>query len=171
MSRPVGSAASPSAASTITAATSRSPRAEASLRYASGSAVLVAERVDLDCLNSALLPPARALGSQFCPGANHWFACPAPFRKIFRFPCHANHHSSPARLVPPKGRIAIVTDAGRDAMDADGAADEQRQGGRGTRVVLTPRRWRQACGDKPEATVTNKPDHRGATVLSRAVIG
>src|SRR5215213_5302207 len=33
--------------------------------------------------------------------------------------------------------------------------------GRRSRVVLTPRRWRQVCGDKPQATVTNKPDHRG----------
>src|SRR3954453_1904470 len=41
-----------------------------------------------------------------------------------------------------------------------GVADERHQGGRRSRVVLTPRRWRQACGDKPEATVTNKPDHR-----------
>jgi hypothetical protein len=28
------------------------------------------------------------------------------------------------RLVPLEGRIAIVTDAGRDAVDADGAFDE-----------------------------------------------
>src|SRR5215218_11183827 len=33
--------------------------------------------------------------------------------------------------------------------------------GRRSRVVLTPRRWRQVCGDKPQATVTRKPDHRG----------
>src|SRR4051794_12366503 len=106
-----------------------------------------------------------------CSAANHRFACPAPFRKIFRFPPDANHHSSPRRLVPPKGRIAVVTDAGRDAMDADGAADEQR-----------PRRTAKSCGPDAstlasslrfdtQATVTTKPDHRGATVLSRAVIG
>ena len=28
------------------------------------------------------------------------------------------------RLVPPEGRLAIVTDAGRDAVDAGGASDE-----------------------------------------------
>jgi hypothetical protein len=28
------------------------------------------------------------------------------------------------RLVPQEGRLAIVTDAERDAMDAEGAADE-----------------------------------------------
>ncbi len=28
------------------------------------------------------------------------------------------------RLVPQEGRLAIVTDAGRDAVDVDGASDE-----------------------------------------------
>jgi hypothetical protein len=49
----------------------------------------------------------------------------------------------PQPSTPHEGRIAIVTDAGLDAMDAGGAFDEQRQGGRRSRVVLTPRRWRQ----------------------------
>jgi hypothetical protein len=31
----------------------------------------------------------------------------------------------PLRPVPLEGRIAIVTDAGRDAVDADGAKDER----------------------------------------------
>jgi hypothetical protein len=44
---------------------------------------------------------------------------------------------------PDGGRIAIVTDAGRNAMDADGAADDSAKSGRRSRVVLTPRRWRQ----------------------------
>jgi hypothetical protein len=60
-----------------------------------------------------------------------------------------------ALLIPPshpsEGRIAIVTDAGRDAVDAaaPGAhqrADEWRNCGRQSRVVLTPRRWRQVGG-------------------------
>jgi hypothetical protein len=51
-------------------------------------------------------------------------------------------YASPSR--PTEGRLAIVTDAGRDAMDADGADNERRRGGRRSRVVLTPRRWRQA---------------------------
>ena len=42
-----------------------------------------------------------------------------------------------------KGRIAIVTDAERDAVDASSAADEQRLSGRRSRVVLMPRRWHQ----------------------------
>jgi hypothetical protein len=47
---------------------------------------------------------------------------------------------------PTEGRIAIVTDAGLDAMDAGGAADEAPARGRQSRVVLTPRRWRQVGG-------------------------
>ena len=44
----------------------------------------------------------------------------APFSKIFRFPFEANHLHIFSRLVPLEGRLAIVTDAGRDAVDADG---------------------------------------------------
>ena len=90
----------------------------------------------------------------------------------------------------------IVTDAGRDAVDAaafarDGIAgrvgerpvrDQQRADEgccsvRRSRVVLTPRRWRQVRGGKsaqpgldtpyPLATVANKRGHRGATVFLR----
>jgi hypothetical protein len=49
---------------------------------------------------------------------------------------------------PTEGRLAIVTDAGRDAVDAGGAKDESASGGRRSRVVLTPRRWRQVCETK-----------------------
>ena len=36
----------------------------------------------------------------------------------------ANHVYIRCRPVPPEGRFAIVTDAGRDAVDADSAFDE-----------------------------------------------
>ena len=83
----------------------------------------------------------------------------------------------------------IVTDAGRGAVDAAAFcaqrdcragdepvsdqqhADERCCSVRRSRVVLTPRRWRQVRGvasaqpglDKtyPWTTVANKPDHRG----------
>src|SRR5450755_1116068 len=42
-----------------------------------------------------------------------------------------------------EGRFAIVTDVGRDAVDAGGALTKALIGGRRSRVVLTPRRWRQ----------------------------
>jgi hypothetical protein len=63
--------------------------------------------------------------------------------------------------VPHEGRIAIVTDAGWDAVDASGASDE----GADLRTA-------KSCGSDAstlassfaemirEATVTRKPDHR-----------
>ena len=44
---------------------------------------------------------------------------PAPIAKIFLFPSEANHLFICRCLVPLEGRLAIVTDAGRDAVDAD----------------------------------------------------
>jgi hypothetical protein len=66
-------------------------------------------------------------------------------------PCVEKYFASPfgrnsfidSTVHPKEGRIAIVTDAGLDAMDAGGAADESATCGRRSRVVLTPRRWRQ----------------------------
>jgi hypothetical protein len=42
---------------------------------------------------------------------------------------------------PTQGRIAIVTDAGLDAMDAEARFDGTCRCGRRSRVVLMPRRW------------------------------
>ena len=49
--------------------------------------------------------------------------CPAPFVKIFRFAADPNQQYIAHRPVP-QGALAIVTNAGRDAVDADGAFDE-----------------------------------------------
>src|SRR5258707_9766514 len=75
------------------------------------------------------------------------------FERVERFVRKLNHVSwsqersiSHSRLVPQRGRLAIVTDAGRDAVDADDATDESTGCGRRSRVVLTPRRWRQVGG-------------------------
>src|SRR6266550_4287432 len=70
-------------------------------------------------------------------------ACPAPFAKIFLFQPEANQFTESHRPVPTEGR-AHVTNAGRDAVDAGGALDEMCCSGRRSRVVLTPRCWRQA---------------------------
>src|ERR1700687_1167757 len=43
---------------------------------------------------------------------------PAPFAKIIPFAADPNQLHILHRLVPLEGRIAIVTDAGRDAVDA-----------------------------------------------------
>jgi hypothetical protein len=70
--------------------------------------------------------------------------------------------------VPTEGRIAIVTDVGWDAVDAAASgglvkqrADEWRFRGRRSRVVLTPRCWRQVRGFFRATTVARKPGHRG----------
>jgi hypothetical protein len=52
------------------------------------------------------------------------FACPALFAKIFWFSEDPNHFYIRCRPVPQEGRLAIVTDAGRDAVDARRRADE-----------------------------------------------
>jgi hypothetical protein len=44
--------------------------------------------------------------------------CPPPRAKIFRLTRRANQCFSSARPTPPEGRLAIVTDAGWDAVDA-----------------------------------------------------
>jgi hypothetical protein len=75
-----------------------------------------------------------------------WPPCPAPFSKIFRFHFDPNHFNNSRRLVPHEGRIAIVTDAGRDAVDAGALLTSALPRGRRSRVVLTPRRWRQVPG-------------------------
>jgi hypothetical protein len=65
-------------------------------------------------------------------------------QKYSYFSFDPNHFYIRRRSVPMQGRIAIVTDAGRDAVDAGCAFDEMRLArGRRSRVVLTPRRRRQ----------------------------
>src|SRR5579872_1043093 len=68
-----------------------------------------------------------------------------------------------SRIVPPRqeGRLAIVTNAGRDAVDVLAPLTNGARGGRRSRVVLTPRRWRQVCGDIPQAMVAKKPGSPG----------
>jgi hypothetical protein len=49
---------------------------------------------------------------------------------------------------PGRGALAIVTNVGIGCGGRGGAFDEQRQGGRRSRVVLMPRRWHQVGGCK-----------------------
>jgi hypothetical protein len=83
---------------------------------------------------------------KICPTGKSAKTCTAPLSKIFCFALYPNHSYIHHRLVPLEGRIAIVTDAGWDAVDADSAIDERHEGGRRSRVVLTPRRWCQVGG-------------------------
>jgi hypothetical protein len=97
----------------------------------------------------------------YLPDLLIWGVCRVPFAKTFLF------RRNQIKIIisssrPTEGRLAIVTDAGRDAVDADGAFDERR-------VTRTAK----SCGpDAPTlafksaqktapATVTNKPGHRG----------
>jgi hypothetical protein len=56
---------------------------------------------------------------------------------------HDNFGLFSRNWTPTEGRLAIVTNAGRDAVDAGGALTKALGCGRRSRVVLTPRRWRQ----------------------------
>src|SRR5438105_14528518 len=56
--------------------------------------------------------------NRFCLTGKSPNCCPALFAKIFPFAPDPNQLHIPHRLVPNEGRIAIVTDAGRDAVDA-----------------------------------------------------
>jgi hypothetical protein len=46
------------------------------------------------------------------------FSVQPHLKKYFLFTPDPNHFIYSRRLVPPEGRLAIVTDAGRDAVDA-----------------------------------------------------
>src|SRR5262249_45215256 len=63
-----------------------------------------------------------------------------------------------------KGRIAIVTNVARNAVDADALTDERRDRGRRSRVVLAPQgpapSWRRCLRIAP-MTVANGMVHRG----------
>ena len=88
---------------------------------------------------------------------------------------------------PTEGRIAIVTNAGWDAVDASSVRralsvlDENAGCVRQSRVVLTPRRWRQVlrrcigptgqdASSIRKATVAKEPDRRGEYDISRKTI-
>src|SRR6266496_5630398 len=77
--------------------------------------------------------------TDFTRRANHFvfseIACPAPFAKIFLFRPEANQFTDSHRPVPLEGRIAIVTDAGRDAVDARASGDVRGWQGGSTRPV------------------------------------
>src|ERR1700722_8557439 len=73
--------------------------------------------------------------------------CPAPIAKIFPFPSDANHLLIPRRPVPQRG--GSRSSRTRDGMRWTWVAHLTRAlpYGRRSRVVLTPRRWRQVGDD------------------------
>ena len=56
-----------------------------------------------------------------CLSGKSLISCPALSAKIFPFLPDPNHRHILSHPASSEGRIAIVTDAGRDAVDADGA--------------------------------------------------
>jgi hypothetical protein len=68
---------------------------------------------------------------------------------------------------PIRGALRTSRTLRWDAVDAGSARDECRHRGRRSRVVLTPRRWRQAFEKFSEVTVAKEPGHRGEREVSR----
>ena len=62
--------------------------------------------------------------TQFLKSNQADFTRPAPSAKIFQFSFHPNQSHLSRHPASLEGRFAIVTDVRRDAVDAEGAADE-----------------------------------------------
>jgi len=86
----------------------------------------------------------EGLTSVICPTSDFPKSRQVSRVKIIRFIRNTNQAYGLARPAPTEGRIMIVTNVARDAMDALAAPDERSQCGRRSRVVLIPRRWNQA---------------------------
>jgi len=102
-------------------------------------------------------PPIRSTPLGDLPGVSSAF--------VKNFPLSLSGKSSlQTRSVPPEGgALAIVTNVGRNAVDALVPDDDRRESGRRSRVVLTSRRWRQVGDDAlriAPAMVTRKPDRQ-----------
>jgi hypothetical protein len=108
------------------------------------------------------------LEEKFSCGINVIWVVQSPSAKIYCFALTPNHFYIPRRPVPQRGARAIVTNAGRDAMDADSAVRRPALEVDGE-VVWS---WHPDAGVKladlsPSATVAKKPGHRGERGISR----
>ena len=113
--------------------------------------------------NPRQLQPLRLRLRQINPPGKSPKTCPALPRKISRFSFVPNH--LPMSCVPflEEGRLAIVTTRGTGCGGRERTARRAVRRGRRSRVVRTPRRWRQVAMMLriTPRTVTRKPDHRG----------
>ena len=82
-------------------------------------------------------------------GGSSCFYLSSPVAKNIRLRDLRKSPSYPPLSCPERGALAIVTNVGTGCGGRGGAFDERRQGGRRSRVVLTPRRWRQASRKYP----------------------
>ena len=90
--------------------------------------------------------------------------CPVPFTKIFLSPRRANHLYKFAPSRSHKRGVGHRHERWDGMQWTQHRVRRTRRCGRRSRVVLTPRRWRQVLEEKPcfqGATVTRKPGHRG----------
>ena len=90
--------------------------------------------------------PAIARNGRFIEPDQCDLACPVPFAKRFHFAAWPNQSHILRRPVPQRG--GSRSSRTRDGMRWTQVALLTRAcaGGRRSRVVLTPRRWRQVCG-------------------------
>ena len=97
--------------------------------------------------------------------------CPAPFEKIFWFSEDPNRLYTHRCPVPTEGRCATSPTRGLDAVDAGCASDESAPCGRRSRVVLTPRRRRQAGGVFSPVTVSTSRSPGRARISRKPLRG
>ncbi len=87
--------------------------------------------------------PAFARAARFAETIQAVSTCPVPPAKIFRFPSDANHLHVPCRPVPQRGGSRSSRTRGGMRWTWVAHLTRARPSGRRSRVVLTPRRWRQ----------------------------
>src|SRR5512140_927752 len=118
------------------------------------------------CIGESGLPPTAAtFGNGAWAGragfltrrANHQKPVQPPLQKYSGFPNRQITSISPAIPSHSEGSFAIVTDAGRDAVDALALLTNSAGCGRRSRVVLMPRRWQASQGRRwQESPVTGE---------------
>src|ERR1700738_2772263 len=81
-----------------------------------------------------------------CPTGKSLICCPAPLAKIFRFALYPNHFYIPRRPAPQRGGSRSSPTRGGTRWARAALKTRALTCGRRSRVVLTPRRWRQVRG-------------------------
>jgi len=109
---------------------------------------------------------SRARKIEFLSPFQSDLPCPVIAAKIFCFTCGPNHRLIPRRPVPNEGRLAIVTNAGRDAVDvealltngakADGEVVWSRRPDAGVKFAMMLRITRVMVTRKPVAKESTK---------------